>query len=344
MRIIITGGAGFIGSAAVYRAIRDGHVVLNVDKLTYAGRAEAISGLSGSPQYHFLKADIADEKCMRAIFADFIPDAVLHFAAESHVDRSIDDPIDFVKTNVTGTFALLEAALQVHKRLGRLLFVHVSTDEVFGALQEAGSFKAESRYMPTSPYAATKAASDHLARAWHHTYSLPVIVTNCSNNYGPRQHPEKLVPTIISRALAGAPIPIYGAGQNIRDWIYVDDHVEGIFASLLRGHAGDTYLFGARCEMRNLDLARIICETLDQEVPSPTGGSYSQQIELVADRPGHDFRYAIDPSYAETALGWRAKESLNTGLYKTIDWYLKHPEWLNSYAIGRLGLRGAKAN
>jgi dTDP-glucose 4,6-dehydratase len=342
MRLLITGGAGFIGSAAVHRAIRDGHTVLNVDKLTYAASVESLSELTSLPNYQFIKADIANQECIRSLFSDFCPDAVLHFAAESHVDRSIDNPIDFVGTNVMGTFVLLEAAMQTLRRSGQFVFVHVSTDEVFGALQDSGSFQVDSRYMPKSPYAASKAASDHLVRAWHHTYGLPVIVTNCSNNYGPRQHPEKLIPTVMGRALADDSIPIYGTGQNIRDWIYVDDHVDGVFASLMRGRAGETYLFGARCELRNLDLARAICATLDQEMPRRGGGSYLQQIELVTDRPGHDYRYSIDPSYAELALSWKPKESLETGLLKTIRWYLSNPGRINAYARERLGLSKEK--
>jgi dTDP-glucose 4,6-dehydratase len=341
MRLVVTGGAGFIGSAVVCRAVRDGHTVLTVDKLTYAGRMQALDEVSASPLHRFLKADIADNRAIETAFADFQPDAVLHLAAESHVDRSIDDPNAFITTNVQGTFVLLEAALRYwSRRRSEFRFVHVSTDEVFGALGEEGCFDLTSRYAPNSPYAASKAAADHLARAWQRTYGLPVIVTNCSNNYGPRQHAEKFIPTVIRHAQAGEPIPIYGNGQNIRDWIYVDDHVAGLMATLQYGKPGGTYLFGGRCDVRNLDLAHAICRILDKRAPRSDKSDHASQIKLVTDRPGHDFRYSIDPSHAEGALQWKVREQLETGLTKTIDWYLDHPDWLvPGTVLGRLGSR-----
>jgi dTDP-glucose 4,6-dehydratase len=347
MRIIVTGGAGFIGSAVVCSAVKAGHQVLTIDKLTYAGRREALAEVIGSPHHHFLKADIADSAAMEIAFVDFDADAVLRLAAESHVDRSIDGPGEFVATNVNGTFVLLEAATRQWSRLSgerrdRFRFIHVSTDEVFGSLGETGCFDSSSRYAPNSPYAASKAASDHFARAWHHTYGLPVIVTNCSNNYGPRQHAEKLIPTVIRHALDGAPIPVYGSGANTRDWLYVEDHVSGLLAALGHGKPGDTYLFGGRCEVRNIDLVTKICALLDARSPHSEASSYAQQITFVTDRPGHDFRYAIDPSHAEAALGWAAKERLERGLAATIDWYLANSGWLIPVSeLGRQGTRRA---
>jgi dTDP-glucose 4,6-dehydratase len=348
MRLIVTGGAGFVGSAVVCRAVRDGHDVLTVDKLTYAGRLEAIAEVMASPRHHFLQADIADRQVMEPAFRDFEPDAVLHLAAESHVDRSIDEPEAFVATNVRGTFVLLETALrywsQLHgARRKDFRFVQVSTDEVFGTLSQDGPFNASSRYAPNSPYAASKAAADHFARAWYRTYGIPVIITNCSNNYGPRQHAEKLIPTVICHALAGASIPIYGTGANVRDWLYVEDHVNGLMTALRRGRPGQTYLFGGRCEIRNLDLARMICALLDARRLRKDGKPYEQQITLVMDRPGHDLHYAVDPSHAENALGWKADERLETGLAKTIDWYLANADWLISVRqLGRLGTRATE--
>jgi dTDP-glucose 4,6-dehydratase len=301
-----------------------------------------------SPRHQFLHADIADSDAMDAAFRDFDPDAVLHLAAESHVDRSIDEPEAFVATNVRGTFVLLEAALRHWLQLrgarrANFRFIQVSTDEVFGTLGEEATFNASSRYAPNSPYAASKAAADHFARAWHQTYGLPVIITNCSNNYGPRQHAEKLIPTVVRHALAGAPIPVYGNGAHIRDWLYVEDHVNGLMAALHGGQPGQTYLFGGRCEVRNLDLADIVCALLDARRPRHDGKPYAQQITSVMDRPGHDLHYAVDPSHAERTLGWKAHERLQTGLAKTIDWYLTNPEWLIPVTqLGRLGTRAAQ--
>ena len=345
MRLIVTGGAGFIGSAAVRRAVGAGHDVLTIDKLTYAGRRAALGEIMNSPRHRFLQADIADAHAMERAFREFDPDAVLHLAAESHVDRSIDNPGAFIETNVQGTFILLETALRHWWQLrgarhDDFRFVHVSTDEVFGTLAEGRSFDVKSRYAPNSPYAASKAAADHLARAWHRTYGMPVIVTNCSNNYGPWQHAEKLIPTVIRYALGGAPIPIYGAGQNIRDWLYVEDHVAGLLTALREGRPGDTYLFGGRCEMSNLDVASKLCGLLDSRRRRSDGRSYAEQITFVVDRPGHDFRYAVDPSPAEAILGWKPTETFATGLAKTIDWYLANIDCLIPVnELGRLGTR-----
>jgi dTDP-glucose 4,6-dehydratase len=328
--------------------VRDGHDVLTIDKLTYAGRLEALAEVMAAPRHHFLQADIAQSQQMQTAFSEFDPDVVLHLAAESHVDRSIDEPEIFVTTNVRGSFVLLEAALRHWSRLRgnrreNFRFLQVSTDEVFGTLGEVGPFNARSPYAPNSPYAASKAAADHFARAWHRTYGLPVIITNCSNNYGPRQHAEKLIPTVIRHALAGAPIPLYGTGANVRDWLYVEDHVSGLMATMRGGRPGQTYLFGGRCEVPNLELAGKICALLDDRRSRKDGKPYAQQITFVMDRPGHDFQYAVDPSQAESTLGWKAYERLETGLAKTVDWYLANADWLIPVKqLGRLGTRGAE--
>jgi dTDP-glucose 4,6-dehydratase len=328
--------------------VRDAHDVLTIDKLTYAGNLRTLNLVMASPRHSFLQADVAASDAMDTAICDFDPDAVLHLAAESHVDRSIDKPEAFVATNVYGTFVLLEATLRHWSRLRgarreNFRFVQVSTDEVFGTLGEERTFNGSSRYAPASPYAASKAAADHFARAWYRTYGLPVIITNCSNNYGPRQHAEKLVPTVVRHALAGAPIPIYGSGAHIRDWLYVEDHVNGLMAVLRGGRPGQTYLFGGRCERRNLELAEMICALLDTRRPRHDGKPYSQLITPVMDRPGHDLHYAIDPSHAERTLGWKAREQLETGLAKTIDWYLANSEWLIPVTqLGRLGTRAAE--
>jgi dTDP-glucose 4,6-dehydratase len=348
MRLIVTGGAGFIGSAVVCRFVRAGADVLTIDKLTYAGRGDRLAEVAGSARHSFLRADVADGISMDMAFREFDPDAVLHLAAESHVDRSIDDPAAFVECNVRGTFVLLETALRHWSRLrgarrDGFRFIHVSTDEVFGTV--TGSvFDVNSRYAPNSPYAASKAASDHFARAWNQTYGLPVIITHSSNNYGPRQHAEKLIPTVVRHALADAPVPLYGTGSNIRDWLYVEDHVTALTAALQRGKPGEVYLFGGRCEMSNLDLVRTICRLLDLKRPRLDGKSYVEQIAFVRDRPGHDFRYAIDPSGAEVSLGWRAMEPFDSGLAKTIDWYIANSDWLVPVTeLGRLGVRSAES-
>jgi dTDP-glucose 4,6-dehydratase len=344
MRILVTGGAGFIGSAVVRRAISEGHDVLTVDKLTYAGSLKALAAVQKYASHQFIKADVSDGAAMSAAFKSFAPNFVLHLAAESHVDRSIDDPSPFIETNIRGTFVMLETAVRHFNGLSdtakkQFRFVHVSTDEVFGSVMDGGMFKADSPYAPNSPYAASKAAADHLARAWGRSYGLPVIVTNCSNNYGPYQHAEKLIPTVIRHALAGAPIPIYGNGLNVRDWLYVDDHAAGLLAAALRGASPNTYLFGGRSDVTNLVVTNLLCEILDTKRPLRDGKSYADQIAFVKDRPGHDYRYAVDSSYTERELNWSPAEALKSGLVRTIDWYLANPEWLAPpQDLGRLGL------
>ena len=326
--VLVTGGAGFIGSAVV-RRLAGARAVVNLDALTYAADLDAVAAAEGAPGYAFLRADIRDAETVRAVFAAHDPDAVLHLAAESHVDRSIDGPQAFVTTNVVGTAVLLEAA-RAHwealpaARRDAFRFVHVSTDEVYGALGEAGAFTAASPYDPSSPYSASKAASDHLARAWHRTYGLPTIVTHCSNNYGPWQHAEKLIPTVVRRAAAGAPIPVYGTGRNVRDWIYVDDHVDALVAALDRGTPGATYLVGARTERTTLDIVGAVCDRLD--AVRPAGAPHRDLVAFVADRPGHDWRYAIDPSETERALGWAPRTSFEAGIAATVDWHLARAE------------------
>jgi dTDP-glucose 4,6-dehydratase len=349
MRLILTGGAGFIGSAAVREAIARGHHVLNVDVLTYAGDPARLADVSAHPRYAFEKADVADGPKIASLVSDYTPDAILHLAAESHVDRSIDGPGSFVHTNVLGTYALLEATRRYWSKLNArqqsaFRFIQVSTDEVYGSLGAEGHFVENTPYAPNSPYSASKAAGDHFARAWFRTYDLPVIITNCSNNYGPYQHPEKFIPTVIYNVLAGTPVPIYGRGTNRRDWIFVGDHVAGILAALARGRPGETYNFGSRSELSNLELAQAVCRLIDARRPRADGRSSVEQIEFVADRPGHDFRYATDPAKAEAELGWGARTGLDEGLGATVDWYLSHSEWLGSKADGlaRFGLYRAR--
>lgn len=329
-KALVTGGAGFIGSALVRRLVRWGYSVVNIDKLTYAANKEALAAVEASHNHRFVEGDIADRNLMRQIMADESPDVVFHLAAESHVDRSIDRPTDFIKTNIVGTFELLESALVVWSKYcpekrERFRFLHISTDEVFGMLGDEGVFCETSPYKPSSPYSASKAGSDHLARAWFHTYGLPVIVTNCSNNFGPFQHPEKFIPTVIRNAIAGSAIPIYGTGENVRDWIFVEDHVDGLIKASQTGQAGETYLFGGRAERSNLDLARSICCILDALVPKPSGKSYVDQITFVQDRPHHDFRYAVDPTKSECELEWCIGTAHDVGLERTIRWYLEFP-------------------
>ena len=325
--VLVTGGAGFIGSAVVRRLIGQSEWrVVNVDKLTYAGNLESIGDAAESERYHFEQADIADAALVRDIFDRYQPHAVLHLAAESHVDRSIDGPAPFMQTNVIGTFTLLEAAARYvrdHRPL-RFRFVHVSTDEVFGSIA-SGKFDAGTPYAPSSPYSASKAAADHLARAWQRTYGLPTVVTNCSNNYGPYQFPEKLIPLTIIKAIAGEALPVYGKGENVRDWLYVEDHAEALQLVLEHGAEGTTYLFGGDSERRNIDVVKSICGILDEL--RPRGGGYCDLIKFVDDRPGHDLRYAIDSSYAQTRLGWRPRESFESGLRKTVQWYLDNESW-----------------
>jgi dTDP-glucose 4,6-dehydratase len=353
MRILVTGGAGFIGSNLVHLLVSKGHQVLNIDKLTYAGNPHSLSGLEGNPNHTLLQADICDAEAMGKAFADFRPEWVMHLAAESHVDRSIDGPGEFIQTNILGTYVLLQTAREYittfNFPLSTFRFLHVSTDEVYGSLGEQGLFTETTPYDPHSPYSASKAASDHLARAWRDTYGLPVIVTNCSNNYGPFQFPEKLIPVVILKALRSEPIPVYGKGENIRDWLYVEDHAEALLAAISKGKPGETYNIGGNNEMKNIDLVKLLCRILDEKVESGKlkaemrkGSSFADQIAFVTDRPGHDLRYAIDASKIKNELGWEPKQDHESGFRKTVEWYLDNEAWwqniLNgSYKLERLG-------
>ena len=344
--IFVTGGAGFIGSAVVRHLIGSTtHRVVVVDALTYAGNLDSLATVSSSPNYAFEKADIADEGAMRTLLAKHRPDAVMNLAAESHVDRSIDGPSVFLRTNILGTFALLQAALDHWRKLGAaeqaaFRFHHISTDEVFGSLGPEGLFHEDSPYQPNSPYSASKAGSDHLVRAWHHTFGLPTILTNCSNNYGPYHFPEKLIPLVILNALEGKPLPVYGRGENVRDWLFVDDHARALVIAVERGTPGRSYNIGGRNERRNIDVVRAICALLDEMAPDPAIGPRERLITFVTDRPGHDGRYAIDATRAETELGWRAAETFDTGLRKTVRWYLENRPWWERVRSG--GYRGER--
>ena len=331
MKILVTGGAGFIGSAVVRLAITQGHSVVNVDALTYAACLENVATVSKSANYCFELADIRDHNALDTIFEKHQPDAVMHLAAESHVDRSIDGPADFIETNVNGTFNMLEAARtywQAHGKPETFRFHHISTDEVFGSLPSdpAVQFTEETPYDPRSPYSASKASSDHLVRAWHETYGLPVVLTNCSNNDGPYHFPEKLIPVIILNALAGKPLPIYGTGSNIRDWLYVEDHADALLLVLEKGVIGRSYNIGGENERTNLELVQTLCKILDRLKPR-TAGTYADLIIFVQDRPGHDARYAIDPSRIRNELGWRPSVTVEEGLEKTVQWYLDNEDW-----------------
>lgn len=318
-RIIVTGGAGFIGSALVRWLIREtGDTVCVLDKLTYAGNPDALAEVAADPHYNFVKMDICDRAGVRKLFADFKPTHIMHLAAESHVDRSIASGEEFIRTNIDGTFNLLEAAREYGKLV---MFHHISTDEVYGDLQD-GAFTEESPIRPSSPYSASKAAADHLVRAWYRTYGLPTIVTNCSNNFGPWQHPEKLIPHMIQHAVTGQSLPIYGNGCQVRDWLYVEDHVRALYLAVTRGKAGSTYNIGANCEYRNIDLVKKICGILDELKPRSDGKSYTEQIEFVADRPGHDVRYAINAGKIRKDLHWLPEFDFETALRKTVIWYL----------------------
>ncbi|PHS29526.1 MAG: dTDP-glucose 4,6-dehydratase [Robiginitomaculum sp.] len=345
MRYLITGGAGFIGSAAVRHLVDTGQCVLNIDKLTYAGDPRTIADVADAPGYTFLHADISDADAMGRAFMDFAPDVVLHLAAESHVDRSIDGPGAFIETNIRGTFVLLDAALQYWKALPQdkqksFRFLTVSTDEVYGSLGASGSFCETTPYQPNSPYAASKASADHLTRAWCKTFDLPTIITNCSNNYGPFQNGEKFLPTIIRNALIDQPIPIYGRGENVRDWLYVDDHVSALITIAANGKVGEKYNVGGNAEVSNLDLANTICTILDEMRPRADGKSYAEQLRFTKDRPGHDFRYAIDASKIKADLGWEPALTFTQGMRKMVKWYLDNQSWWREGAedIKRLGL------
>ncbi len=346
-RIVVTGGYGFIGSAVIRLLLSEtDHEVLNIDKLTYAANLASIPAADGNPKYRFVRADIADAQAMRTVFEEFKPDAVMHLAAESHVDRSIDGPQEFIATNINGTFTLLQEALRYWRglpadRAERFRFLHISTDEVFGSLGPTGAFTEDSPYSPNSPYSASKAASDHLVRAWYHTYGLPALITNCSNNYGPYQFPEKLIPHMIIKALAEELLPVYGDGQNIRDWLFVDDHARALLLVVESGIAGETYNIGGKNERTNLHAVETICSQVDHALP-PGNEPRRRLIAFVADRPGHDRRYAIDASKVERELGWRAQKTFETGIEETVRWYLNNRAWWQAvldggYKAQRLG-------
>jgi dTDP-glucose 4,6-dehydratase len=333
LRVLVTGGAGFIGSAVVRMLVaRGADAVINVDKLTYAANLDSLRDVAGSSRYHFEHVDICDATALERIFREHTPSAVVHLAAESHVDRSIDEPGDFVRTNVDGTFALLQEARRYSmslsdERARSFRFLHVSTDEVFGSLGHEGRFTESTPYDPSSPYSASKAASDHLVRAWQRTFALPCLITNCSNNFGPYQFPEKLIPLTILNALAGEPIPVYARGENVRDWLFVDDHADAILAVLERGRVGETYLVGGNNERRNVDVVRMICAILDELCPDASIGRREALITYVDDRPGHDFRYAIDASKLRRELGWSPTASFEQNLRKTVTWYVENRSW-----------------
>jgi len=347
--ILITGGAGFIGSALVRLLVKNQNIfVVNVDALTYAGNLESLSAIKDAENYCFEHVNICDAKTVNEVFAKYKPSAVMHLAAESHVDRSIDGPAAFIDTNVVGTYNMLEAARSYWNTLtaenkAAFRFLHISTDEVFGSLPETGLFTEISPYQPNSPYSASKAASDHLVRAWFHTYGLPVLLTNCSNNYGPYQFPEKLIPLVILNALEGKPLPVYGKGDNIRDWLYVDDHVKALTVVLEKGTPGETYNIGGHNEKANIDVVKMVCSLLDELVPDSKFKPHEQLIEFVKDRPGHDKRYAIDAGKIKSNLGWEPEETFETGMRKTVQWYLENLEWCRhvqdgSYQRERLGI------
>lgn len=332
-RFLVTGGAGFIGSAVVRRLIgTTRHEVLVVDKLTYAGNLDSLAPVSDDPRFRFARADIVEQGTMRLLFEEFSPDVVMHLAAESHVDRSIDGPGDFIQTNIVGTYSLLQAALAHWRSLpparkSGFRFHHISTDEVFGSLGAEGLFREDTPYQPKSPYSASKAGSDHLVRAWHHTYGLPVVITNCSNNYGPYHFPEKLIPLAIIKALHGEAIPVYGTGANVRDWLHVEDHADALLLAAERGEIGESYNIGGRNERTNLEVVQAICRLLDELAPDAAIGSRAKLISFVTDRPGHDARYAIDASKVERELGWRARYTFDDGLRQTVQWYLDNRTW-----------------
>lgn len=341
MRILVTGGAGFIGSALIRQLIAEtGHEVLNLDKLTYAGVLSSLQPIDNSPRYRFVQGDICDAALVGRLLADFQPDVIAHLAAESHVDRSIDGPGEFIQTNLVGTYTMLAAALdywrglEADRREG-FRFHHISTDEVFGSLGEDGYFTETTAYDPRSPYSASKAGSDHLVRAWGHSYGLPILVTNCSNNYGPYHFPEKLIPLVIIRALGGEPLPVYGDGSNVRDWLFVEDHARALRAVFERGVPGETYNVGGNAERRNIDVVTAICATLDRLSPRADGRPYADQISFVTDRPGHDHRYAIDAAKIRADLGWEPQVSFEQGIEHTVCWYLANRDWWGDILAGR---------
>ena len=349
MKIIVTGGAGFIGSAVVRTMLAESDwQVVNLDKLTYAGNLDSLASVAGNPRYKFVHLDICDKTGVRDLLTAERPDAIMHLAAESHVDRSIDGPSAFVETNVVGTFNLLEQALAYWRGLGegardKFRFHHVSTDEVYGSLGAEGLFREDNPYQPNSPYSASKASSDHFVRAWHHTYGFPSLITNCSNNYGPFHFPEKLIPLNILRGLEGKPMPVYGKGENIRDWLFVEDHARALIAVLQKGRVGEVYNIGGNAERRNIDVVHAICDLLDEMLPASRFRPHRDLITFVTDRPGHDLRYAIDSTKLQTELGWRPRENFESGLAKTVRWYLDNKPWWErilsgSYRTERLGL------
>jgi len=352
MKVMVTGGAGFIGSALVRMLIADADVeVINVDKLTYAGNLASLEEIAQSPRHRFVRADICDRKTMEDLFEETQPDLIMHLAAESHVDRSIDGPTAFIETNIVGTYTLLDVAhaywsKRSTSRKDDFRFHHISTDEVFGSLGTEGHFTEESPYSPRSPYSASKASSDHLVQAWHHTYDLPIILTNCSNNYGPYQFPEKLIPLMILNGLEGKPLPIYGAGENVRDWLYVEDHTRALWTVATKGKVGETYNIGGEAELQNVDVVRQICDVLDDLCP--TANPRRELITFVADRPGHDARYAMDIGKIKSELDWHPTETFETGLRKTVIWYLENVRWWEQirrerYPGQRLGVMAAQA-
>ncbi|MEV5033396.1 dTDP-glucose 4,6-dehydratase [Sphingobium sp. LMC3-1-1.1] len=350
MRILVTGGAGFIGSALVRHLVGESdYEVLNLDKLTYAGVLSSLDPVASNLRYHFVQGDIADAALVAKLLAEFRPQVIAHLAAESHVDRSIDGPGEFIQTNIVGTYTMLQQALGYWQGLEQtekdaFRFHHISTDEVFGSLGDTGYFTEKTAYDPRSPYSSSKAASDHLVRAWGHTYGIPVLVTNCSNNYGPYHFPEKLIPLIIIRALAGAPLPVYGDGSNVRDWLFVEDHARALQVVFERGTPGETYNVGGNAERRNIDVVQAICAVLDGQRPRADGRGYAEQITFVTDRPGHDQRYAIDASKIRRELGWEPSTGFEQGIARTVQWYLDNESWwrdiLNGrYDTARLGLK-----
>jgi dTDP-glucose 4,6-dehydratase len=347
LKLIVTGGAGFIGSAVIRHLINHtDYEVLNLDKLTYAGNIESLATVENSPHYHFSHTDICNMEAVSRVFNEFQPDAIMHLAAESHVDRSIDGPAEFMTTNIMGTYTLLEVSRHYWQQLNEdkkasFRFHHVSTDEVYGSLGETGLFTETTAYQPNSPYSASKASSDHLVRAWHHTFKLPVVTTNCSNNYGPYQFPEKLIPLMILNALDAKPLPIYGKGDNVRDWLYVDDHAKALCLVLEQGRLGETYNIGGHNEKQNIEVVYTLCDILDEL--NPNNNTHRKLITFVTDRPGHDLRYAIDASKIGNELGWKPQETFETGLRKTVEWYLNNRQWWlrvkdGSYRGERLGL------